>query len=397
MKNKILFVVFLLMASVSARAYDFEKDGLYYNILNNSPYTVEITRQYKSYDWRSEDNYSNLTSANIPETVLYDGKSYSVIGIGEEAFDGSKNLSSVIIPESVLSIGDWAFFNCEALSSISISKSVKSIGKYAFGNCCSLTSIDIPNSVTSIGLYAFSNSGLTSVSVPNSATSIGRWAFEDCENLASAVIPNTITDLDGLFENCHSLTSITLPDSITCISWRAFMATGLVSFSIPNTVTIVDGEAFANCNNLTAITIPNSVTSIGYAAFVGCRSLKSVIIPQSVINIDLDAFKGCDSLTIYCEVSSRPEGWDVDWNPNNRPVVWKTSTPVTEKATNAVNIYAYGKTIVVENAAEEIRVYDAMGRLVCRDAVRHVSTITVNGTGVYIVKVGDVVKRVVIN
>ena len=74
----------------------------------------------------------------------------------------------------------------------------------------------------------------------------------------------------------------------------------------------------------------------------------------------------------------------------------KLATVVTESAANAVNIYAYGRNIVVENATEEIRVYDVMGRLVFRDAARHVSTITVNGTGVYIVKVGDVVKRVVV-
>ena len=73
-------------------------------------------------------------------------------------------------------------------------------------------------------------------------------------------------------------------------------------------------------------------------------------------------------------------------------------TAVTESAANAVNIYATGKTIVVENATEEIRVYNAMGALVCRDAINRVRTETpINGTGVYIVKTGNVVKRVVVN
>ena len=73
-------------------------------------------------------------------------------------------------------------------------------------------------------------------------------------------------------------------------------------------------------------------------------------------------------------------------------------TPVTESAANAINIYAYGNQIVVENATDEIRVYDAMGRLVGRDvACRVRATITVKNTGVYIVKTGDVVKRVVVN
>lgn len=74
------------------------------------------------------------------------------------------------------------------------------------------------------------------------------------------------------------------------------------------------------------------------------------------------------------------------------------ATAVTESAANAINIYAHGRTIVVENATDEIRVYDAMGALVCRDAINRVRMeIPINTTGVYIVKTGKTVKRVVVN
>ena len=73
-------------------------------------------------------------------------------------------------------------------------------------------------------------------------------------------------------------------------------------------------------------------------------------------------------------------------------------TPVAETAANAVNIYAHGNTIVVENATDKISVYDAMGRLVGRDAIHRVRTeISVNGAGVYLVKTGGTVKRVMVN
>ena len=77
-------------------------------------------------------------------------------------------------------------------------------------------------------------------------------------------------------------------------------------------------------------------------------------------------------------------------------------TAINESAACAVNIYAHGHTIVVENATDEIYVYDAMGRLVGRDVARNVhttgmATITVNGTGVYVVKTSNTVKRVVVN
>ena len=74
------------------------------------------------------------------------------------------------------------------------------------------------------------------------------------------------------------------------------------------------------------------------------------------------------------------------------------ATAVDEAAANAVNIYTLGNTIVVENATDEIRVYDAMGRLMCRDVACRVRTeLQVNTAGVYIVKVGNVSRRVVVN
>ena len=73
-------------------------------------------------------------------------------------------------------------------------------------------------------------------------------------------------------------------------------------------------------------------------------------------------------------------------------------TAVAESAANEVNIYAHGNIIVIVNAADEINVYNAMGALVCRDATPCVRMeIPVTAPGVYIVKTGSVVKRVMIN
>ena len=71
--------------------------------------------------------------------------------------------------------------------------------------------------------------------------------------------------------------------------------------------------------------IPESVTSIGKYAFRGCSSLTSIIIPEGVTSIGEYAFYNCSSLTIYCEASSKPSGWDYDWNydyQKYRPVYW---------------------------------------------------------------------------
>ncbi|MBO7496281.1 MAG: T9SS type A sorting domain-containing protein, partial [Salinivirgaceae bacterium] len=73
-------------------------------------------------------------------------------------------------------------------------------------------------------------------------------------------------------------------------------------------------------------------------------------------------------------------------------------TAVEESAANAVSIYAHHNIIVVENATDEIRVYNAMGKLVGMDAsLGGRVELQVTGAGVYIVKTGGIVKRVMVN
>ena len=74
------------------------------------------------------------------------------------------------------------------------------------------------------------------------------------------------------------------------------------------------------------------------------------------------------------------------------------NSAISDDAANAVNIFAYSNVIVVENADAEISVYNTMGGLVYKEQGNGVSNqITINGAGIYIVKVGNVAKRVVIN
>lgn len=53
--------------------------------------------------------------------------------IGDRAFLGCVEVTSVILPEGLLEIGEYAFLGCTNLKSIRIPKSVKKIGDYALG------------------------------------------------------------------------------------------------------------------------------------------------------------------------------------------------------------------------------------------------------------------------
>lgn len=45
-------------------------------------------------------------------------------------------------------------------------------------------------------------------------------------------------------------------------------------------------------------------------------------IPELQERIKNNAFNGCSALTIYCEVASKPSGWENNWNISNCPTMW---------------------------------------------------------------------------
>ena len=217
------------------------------------------------------------------ESAVIDGITYELITKGKQAkvvAGDTEYRGDIVIPESVeyngatynvTIIGDNAFCWCSGLTSVEIPNSVTSIGNYAFCGCSGLTSIEIPNSVTSFGYSAFQScSGLTSVEIPNSVTSIGSWAFGYCSGLTSIEIPNSVTSIgDYAFSGCSGLTSVEIPNSVTSIGYEAFQyCSGLTSVTIGSGVGYISEQAFAKCSNLTDVyCLATSVPSTNATAF----------------------------------------------------------------------------------------------------------------------------------
>lgn len=258
----------------------------------------------------------NLTSIVLPD---------SVTDIGERAFSSCSGLTTVVIPESVTNIGARAFSYCTELRGISVGQNIKSVGEDAFystawwesqqenslvylGNICyavkgSLplnTSISIKEGTTTVADYCFSGQGgMRKVMLPQSLIWIGSYAFENCSAIIQIQFNENLENIgDYAFDNCKGLTSVTIPDSVTSIGSYAFSnCTGLTSIVIPDSVTSIGNYAFEKCTGLTSIVIPDSVTSIGEYAFSNCTGLTSVTIGNSVTSIGYGAFYDCASLT----------------------------------------------------------------------------------------------------
>ena len=249
-----LITVAVLLCSATASAYDFEVDGIYYNILSMSDLTVEVTK--------GDNEYSG--EVIIPSTVSYKSKALTVTSIGWQAFN-----------------------KCSSLTSVTIGNSVTSIGESAFKGCSGLTNITIPNSVTFIGEYAFNNcSGLANVVVSN------KYCYDYFKNIVYNIrFGGDNASPDG---RCLIINS----ELIQLIS------DDLKEYVIPNGITKISSGALSGCNNLQSISIPNSVTSIGRKVFAECTALQHIDVGCNLKLIDNNTLGQISSITLLKGVSN---------------------------------------------------------------------------------------------
>lgn len=273
----------------------------------------------------------------------------SVIEIGELAFAGCKNISSVVITNRVKNIGFGAFSGCLSLTSVDISSGISYISESCFYGCTNLTSLSIPDSVVHIGGNAFANcENLVSVKFGEGITDIGEEAFMNCISLNYIEIPDSVKSIGfKVFSGCTALRSILLPDTIENIEHSAFKNTAyynepsnwkedvlyidnhlieakkslsgdykiemgtiniadeafygcveLIYVEMPLSLKKIGDSVFSECSNLTYVEISETVDTIGNLAFSNCGSLKLIDIPDSVTYLGNSAFGNCTGLTV---------------------------------------------------------------------------------------------------
>ena len=155
------------------------KNGIIYSI-NREDKTATVS-SYQNLD----DSISSVELA-IPSRIVVDNEFYSVIAIGENAFNRCSILTKINLPSSLKFIGEKAFYRCVALTEIVVPSAVETIGDEAFYNCSAMRKAVIGNGVKTIGARAFEECGkLEKVSLGKSLEAIEESAFSYCGELKS--------------------------------------------------------------------------------------------------------------------------------------------------------------------------------------------------------------------
>lgn len=236
----------------------------------------------------------------------------TVSGIGDNAFYGNTNVTSVSLSRNITSIGNFSFYGCINLTSIRLPFTVTNLGDEAFGNCARLASVNLPQRLIAIGEGAFAGCAeFTRVEIPKDTASIGAGAFASCSSLKAInvnVLNTNFSSVEGVLFNANRSTLIeyppgkadsvyAIPLSVANLGASAFdSCANLVSITIPDHVTNIGSSVFAYCTRLAGLTIPSGVTSLGSAAFYHCASLTRVDLSDHVTRLGNDTFAYCTSL-----------------------------------------------------------------------------------------------------
>ena len=310
MFRKLLVAIVLMAVGLNVWAYDFEVPqtngySLYFNIINSEENFVEIT-----YPSTTDNGYwhgyaTPHGTLSIPALVENDGIGYIVTAIGERAFSGCTDITSLYLPSTLEEIGAYAFNQCYGIQgNITIGEHVTAIGKSAFYGCSSITGVQF-----------------NAVSCETMGGTMSATVFGGCRSLTSLLIGPKVKRIpDYAFYGMDQLNSAwNLPESIEYIGEYAFAYCSKMkgTVTLTDNISSISPYAFAQCHNLTRVDLSGNTTRIGTRAFYQCINLRLVSIAALVPPaVDDDAFSSIASdatLQVPCASETRyrrSSGWN---------------------------------------------------------------------------------------
>ena len=275
--KQLLTTVAVLLCSVTANAYDFEIDGIRYDITSFSELTVKASSL-------SETIVGELT---IPSEVEFSGKVLKVLEIGDDFASSNLQISSLSVDDGIISIGARAFKNCANLATVDIAQSVTYLGEECFYGCSALESF-CNNGIITMGAKSFAECGNLKVISIEGLDSLQQGIFFNCSQLMDCNLPNIKSIGKEAFKNCLSLKEYYIPAGVSTIGESAFKGcTSLVRMIFPDNVKELGKGVFTNCTALTSISIGAGISYLPWI-FEGCTNLSDIRIENSSLPLTFE-------------------------------------------------------------------------------------------------------------
>lgn len=223
--RKIFFsLLALMMAAFTYAAADFTAvcssgQTLAYKIVDAGALTCEVT----------EPDTKPTGEVTIDATVVNpnDSKTYTVIGVGTNAFYEAQSLTKVTFPT--------------AATFTYIGKAVSY--DHAFRSSGLTGKLIIPDNVTQIGGTAFYQTNITEIQWGTGVTKIGPSAFYNCRYLTHVELPDAVTSIGSTsFASCYNMTYFQMGTGMAnvvsdALSYNDKLDTIVVKATTPPTVT----------------------------------------------------------------------------------------------------------------------------------------------------------------
>ena len=245
----------------------FQYDGIWYSILPDNDYKVEIKMFFMLTKPASDE--IKVSESNepidviIPEKVEYKGHKYTVIGLGKSAFDPYLSIKALKLPQSIEYFDEYALCGCKigtlympdseiryddrsfapngvgefitsdanplfaAKDGILYTKDLKTLLCYPFFKTDGFT---FPRELENIACNAFYSCNITSVDLPSGIKTIGSSAFFDSK-LESVRFSSPVKIEDGVFYRCSDLKSVEWDISMSTKDAEKYQSLGESAFS----------------------------------------------------------------------------------------------------------------------------------------------------------------------
>ena len=319
-------------------------NGIRYDLIGPLSKTVEIT-------FAPNNPFFYKGELTIPETIVYNGETYTVTKIGNSGLSGrqleklhlpntlrsiarrgisgQEAIKELQLPESVEMIGSECFLGMENLITITLPGQLPYIPKSCFGECHRLKTVTLPSSIQALGEYSFwrctsldlliskavkvpahyTYHELFDLDLSGKVLAVPQEAIDDYKNDPEFGRWGRIVSLDSI--SAHFGELITIDDvqyevlaygntmsSVGYVGNRKdtlIIPSSVVYDGVKYSVKKIEHSAFEQLNKVSTITIEEGMEEIGINAFRYSR-ISSVCLPSTLRVIQPDAFGECNVL-----------------------------------------------------------------------------------------------------